>query len=293
MTNKLFDSFVNNKLQNYESPVPEGLWEKIMEEEERKPIAFWWWNKNAMMVGIALLFAIAGVVYYSLNTNNEKQLALAIKNNNQEKNENELAKNSNLNKNIVTTNNGATQPNEAVENNKILSNTTNTKSNDVINNTEFESNNNLNSIPKNNFLSSINKSTINENIVANNVTNSNTKFSDKTLNKSFAKKQYLVTPKNKSPHNLIIGLSTNDDELLEQSKVAKTFSNGNIVSLENNLYNTNAIKDAKILAIGKLFSGTDDCPTTRGVFRNDFYVEGYFSPVFVLLTVLYAKSGEK
>jgi len=40
MTNKLFDSFVNDKLKDYESPVPDGLWEKIIAKERKTKNCF-------------------------------------------------------------------------------------------------------------------------------------------------------------------------------------------------------------------------------------------------------------
>ena len=42
MNENLFDNYIKDKLHEYESPVPEGLWDKIVADKDRKkPLPFW------------------------------------------------------------------------------------------------------------------------------------------------------------------------------------------------------------------------------------------------------------
>jgi uncharacterized protein (DUF427 family) len=42
MTDQSFDNFFKEKLKDHSAPVPEGLWEKIRPEKEKKPMKATW-----------------------------------------------------------------------------------------------------------------------------------------------------------------------------------------------------------------------------------------------------------
>jgi hypothetical protein len=72
MTNNEFDKFFREQLKDHSAPVPEGLWEKIMPKDKKRPTAFYL-PKN---VGLGILIAsliIAGLYggfKYEQATNN-------------------------------------------------------------------------------------------------------------------------------------------------------------------------------------------------------------------------------
>jgi len=73
MTNNQFDQFFREQLKDHSAPVPEGLWEKIMPKDKKRPTAFYL-PKN---VGLGILIAsliIAGLYggfkYEQATTNN-------------------------------------------------------------------------------------------------------------------------------------------------------------------------------------------------------------------------------
>ena len=73
MTDKLFDNFVRDKLENYPSPIPEGLWEKIANEKTKRPKAFWWENNGGWYAGMGIIALFSGV-YFILNNLKEKNI---------------------------------------------------------------------------------------------------------------------------------------------------------------------------------------------------------------------------
>ena len=114
MTNKLFDSFVNDKLKDYESPVPDGLWEKIIAEEDEKPKVIFWWNKNAMLIGVGLLLFISGIGYYAVSKKSNVEL---IRANTQLKQQNNTNTNpNNLNNTQLNNNNSKNITNSSTAN---------------------------------------------------------------------------------------------------------------------------------------------------------------------------------
>jgi hypothetical protein len=67
-----FDDFVKDMLHNHKSPVPNGLWDKIVAEKEtKKPIVYWWTDKRWYMVAAACLILICGTCFYMNNKTNE------------------------------------------------------------------------------------------------------------------------------------------------------------------------------------------------------------------------------
>ena len=82
MTDKLFDNFVRDRLENYPSPIPEGLWEKIADEKNKRPKAFWWQNNGGWYAGMGVIALMSGA-YFLLNNLKEKKAFKLIKNQSQ------------------------------------------------------------------------------------------------------------------------------------------------------------------------------------------------------------------
>jgi hypothetical protein len=60
-----FDTHVNEKLYNYESPVPTGLWDKIIADQDIDRAPAYWWNNNLWKgVAAALIVALAGYFFF-------------------------------------------------------------------------------------------------------------------------------------------------------------------------------------------------------------------------------------
>ena len=69
---KEFDKYIKDNLYNYESPVPEGLWDRIVADKDKKkptPIPFWknGYFQSAIIAVIA--FAILGAANWYTNRN--------------------------------------------------------------------------------------------------------------------------------------------------------------------------------------------------------------------------------
>lgn len=71
-----FDDFVKDMLHNHKSPVPNGLWDKIVAEKEtKKPVVYWWTDKRWYMVAAACLILICGTCFVISNKNNSEEVA--------------------------------------------------------------------------------------------------------------------------------------------------------------------------------------------------------------------------
>jgi hypothetical protein len=65
MTDNMFDNFVRDKLSNHESPVPQGLWEKIERKKDKEPRGGFW-IQPATRWGGFLLVLLIGAGYFLL-----------------------------------------------------------------------------------------------------------------------------------------------------------------------------------------------------------------------------------
>jgi len=72
MINNQFDKFFREQLKDHSAPVPEGLWEKIMPKDKKRPIAFYLSKKLGLGILIASLIiaGIYGGFKYQQPTNN-------------------------------------------------------------------------------------------------------------------------------------------------------------------------------------------------------------------------------
>lgn len=288
MTNKLFDSFVNDKLKDYESPVPDGLWEKIIAEEEKPKVVFWW-NKNAMLIGVGLLLFISAIGYYAVSKKSDVELIRANTQSMQQNNANTNA--NNLNNSQLVNNDSKNTTNSSTANSQ-ANISENVALDAAINNSkkekDVEQTNEV--IVSNNNNDALNLNAANEFGSKNaNVGNAKKMFISKkktSKNQTFLAKQKSIINKLKE--------GVKSDENLFDVDFYETYhprENGALVMQESNLESANNLKEKQVLALGKLFSGTDDCPTTKGTYRNDTYIEAYFSPDFAFKNVLSTKAG--
>jgi len=72
MTNNEFDKFFNEQLKDHSAPVPEGLWEKIMPKDKKRPTAFYLPKNIGLGIFIASLIiaGLYGGFKYEQATNN-------------------------------------------------------------------------------------------------------------------------------------------------------------------------------------------------------------------------------
>lgn len=281
MTDKIFDSFIKQKLENFESKVPEGLWEKIMPEEKEKPKGFWWFNKTAMLIAIALLIGGASTTY--IVTKNESL--------------------TNINSGKTSSQNLGQQSNFDIKQN-----------NDIAVQNNLESKNSQVSTKHN-----ANKAISNEKLIVQQPealtkkinTEEQITFSkpeDQEINKGFTKQNNPSLYKKNGLQNSTKPLRTNqksssfNNDLTETNSFRKNnqnlsffkpaiFQNSNLAinNTSNKIENTcNKNIDFKI---GNLFGKTEDCPTAKGSSRNDFYLEAYASPDYTFKKVISTANG--
>lgn len=70
MTDQSFDNFFKEKLKDHSAPVPEGLWEKIRPEKEKKPAGFILPKQTGK--GLIVAAVITGAIGLALNTGKSK-----------------------------------------------------------------------------------------------------------------------------------------------------------------------------------------------------------------------------
>ena len=292
MTDKLFDSFIKQKLEAFESPVPDALWDKIMPEEKRKPKAFWWWNKTAILIATAIAVAtgVGTATYFAASKNNIGN------NNNKTKTENKtliVANNDDIKSNKIEKN--SIQNNDASP----LINTKEEKKNTVLvaNKkdevaTHFTTKSSLKNKEKKNIASN-NSSKIETVIENKKTTNSLSLLSYKE--NDFAKTTKSTSLFNSKKVSKKLNLKNifdennaiNNDLILTQ----KQKNDFNIVARNSSLLELNSNNKLALINLGNLFGKNQDCPTTKGSPRNDFYIEAYASPDYTFKKTISATSG--
>jgi hypothetical protein len=89
MTDKMFDNFVREKLNDHQSPVPQGLWDKIERKKDKDPKGGFWFSTTGIWAGLLFIVLCMGGGYYLLKNGetasgkNDEQLSqtAAAKNN--------------------------------------------------------------------------------------------------------------------------------------------------------------------------------------------------------------------
>lgn len=250
-----FDDFVKDMLHNHKSPVPNGLWDKIVAEKEtQKPVVFWWTDKRWYMAAAACLLLICGTCFVIINKQKADEVATKSEIPNKETNK-------------------TTQPSktETIDNNTTLnqnnSNNDNS-SNTVANNTENKSD----------------KDSKTTNIITDNKESSanNSVFSSKR------NKKRVVTATNDSQftndksQNEQLPFTQNDNLALDNSdNLVSKFAQANTVSLSKLFnYNTKDITSLKLKNQTKIFGL--DCPNYKPA---TWYLEAYGSADYTMKNV--------
>ena len=283
MTDKLFDNFVSNKLKNYNSPVPNGLWEKIIDEEEkRKPVIFWWTNKTFLLIAALMLCATLGTGYYFINLKKNNVNSSLVKLNNDK---NATSNNDLETKILLSTKNKITKDITTLNVEKNESDLIETVSKEIINNKKGIINK-KGGFSNTLLITSKEKDTKemknDEDLYENRVDLSYKILKNITVSSSQNKNRIQLKIKNKSfddisfTENNIQNLATNFNKSLYNSIGSKPFW-ASIIMPEYELLNPKKILINKPLDLKQLFNGTDDCPTANGNSRNDLYIEGYAS----------------
>ncbi len=241
MTDKLFDNFIRDSLNNYSSPVPKGLWEKIIDDKDQKP-KFFWWKYNAGWILALSFIVIVSSIYVAINYH--------------------------LNNTIIenkSTHNSSTQP---------LSTTT--KSESEIHNKS----NTTAQLPNIAEITDKQVHTLSNTSDTENFSFSKNKRFIAKLEKRAANQSKINTPKNIFTSQQLLNNSTDELPIDNSfSLTSKQYSPENIISFpNNNIYRKNNLHWPPLNLKNILGIGSNDCPSVNGNPKSDVYVEAYISP---------------
>ena len=241
------DNFIRTQLNNHSSPVPDGLWEKIVSDKDRRPKGFWWTNNSGLLTAIGLIILLAGSFYF---LNNQKQTI--------------ATNNSTLSNNIkqADQNNLSLQQNNKAEKN--------VAANDRSTFTETE----------------INTATASANTTARkkDLSNISSGFYDSRNNKTLL--SFLQTKNANSSSELPVadnadGETGSQAENEMQHYYSQKKLNGELMSVSGNVYSLNNLHNPP-LNLRTIFGLGNDCPSANGTQRNDWYLEVYGSPDYTM-----------
>jgi len=253
MSEQLFDNFVRDKLKDYSSPVPQGLWGKIVADKEYHPKGFWRLDNTTLIALTGLILLMGGYFIYNNlsgdNTIEKQNAAITSSNNNSSpKNNSSTSTNSTLNSaTVLGKNDNPTDKN-------IKSKSTGIES-------AYSAPGTANQKPSDYTISSA----------------TNTKRNNSLLNFS-SKEEANFAENNNSQLN-------NPSEGLQLGLTKKESSYGELIRLyPNHLFAPNILQIPpfnlrSILGLG------NDCPSAYGSQRNDWYLEIYGSPDYSIKTI--------
>jgi hypothetical protein len=246
-----FDKFIKNKLNDYSSPVPDGLWEKIQQGKDERRFGAWW--KNYWLIGLIGFTALCGGALLWQNNNRNVNLTAPSSST--------VAKEETVRANSFSK---ATQKN-LVDNNKTPINQTSDANLSVTKNINASHN-------------SINDASASYG----NTSNSPTK--DFFTKDRFVESRVVLTRKSASSiatnNNSNTATSENTDNYnsgFKRTLFATAEQDKNIL---NHPLNEQLLNDLKGI---HLFGG-EDCPSARGATKNDIYLEVYASPDYAKKT---------
>ncbi|MEI8097494.1 MAG: hypothetical protein WCG74_01615 [Sediminibacterium sp.] len=263
MTNNQFDKFFRDQLKDHTAPVPEGLWEKIMPKDKKRPTAFYL-PKNlglGILIATLIIAGLYGGFKYEQTTNN-----------NLVKTTNSIDNNS---KSVAQNSKNATQENIGAENTADITTV---------------------KIEKTVAFSA--SKTNNENNLVNNNTTRSLLLKNQTTNKIVLISEQLVNKQNVNNANTVAGkISANrienksadeSNKLAEENYVAFTKINPSF----SILLNTTELNNSFSLVNKTLFYNAHDkkiqgiiiCPNIKGrsSFNTDWGIELYASPDYAL-----------
>lgn len=267
MSEHSFDKYVRDKLSNYASPVPDGLWNKIVQEKKRKPAAIWWQSKIVVFAGLLFTtLAIGGFMLFQKQQVLKQQTqvvetksAIAV----QPLKENSLTETNNeqFNHQIETTTPTDANKQETVTANQETSST----------NSYTKSSSSLSIVATNKM--KLKKAIPNKNIVESIAATTN----DVQLNSGFAKNKISKNTKKinsiNSQNNW--GSTLNSNEPLNGFSFSKA-------QLQTISWNKPFVTEKNTTGLQVNLFKPKDCPGVNGNIRNDWYVELYASPDYVM-----------
>jgi hypothetical protein len=253
-----FDKFIKDKLNDYSSPVPDGLWEKIQQGKDERRFAAWW--KNYWLVGVIGFTALCGGALLwqknnsNINITTPSSSTIA---------KDETVKGNNFGK--------ATQPRELVDDNKTSINQTSDANLSITKNIN-PSNNNINDV-----------STSDNN--TNNFSTNNSSKKDFFTRDKFVQSRVSFTHKSSSHitsanNKTNTAISKNIDSYNSEFRHTLFATAQQDKNIFYHPLNEQLLNDLKGI---HLFGG-DDCPSARGAIKNDIYLEVYASPDYAKKT---------
>ena len=270
MENNLFDKFIKEKLHDSNAPVPEGLWEKVVAEKERKR-PFGIFPKTIIVVAIAVVLITGGyLAYNAFNKNNN------------------TAQNSSSNKKINTTNYNTAKADDRQNANNITAKADEHKpdNNNIAKAEEKQTQGNANATALNNNGVSVDKKPSTA-IQKRFTTNPSPAKVSLQQNRQASHKSSQTTwssNKNNNTANLFIydlqtgetiankGLQPNATNTLQQDAAKMKAIEGSKLTIANN------VAMPKISNVNTGNKPFIDCPSSDLPRRNDFYVEAYAGP---------------
>ncbi len=289
MTEKIFDDYVRDKLRNHSSPIPDGLWEKIAKEKDRRPVGFFW--NNRLMTGLFLLavVAIGGFMLWQTNSNTKQVTATketASTNQIQTINKTGTSTPSSNNNSTTENNNNTTagnSPTNAIE--KTATAATN-KATDNKNVSVSESKVEKMASAKNTGIP-VDRSKKIVSAEEEQQGNENSKQWMATNNRASSKKaKYGTIPNADNSIQTLSTINRHEQSLTEQLMLApKSLGHGELMSIENKKALGTFNKLPNNFQQLKL-SGITDCPSANGYARNDLYLELYASPDYTFKSVM-------
>ena len=84
MKDHSFDNHIKKQLENFASPIPEGMWDRIVQEKQRRPAIFWWNSKPFLIFTLLLCSSTLGsFILYQQHLVEQKNELIAATNNTQ------------------------------------------------------------------------------------------------------------------------------------------------------------------------------------------------------------------
>ncbi|MBP9214342.1 MAG: hypothetical protein KBF36_07305, partial [Chitinophagaceae bacterium] len=84
MKDHSFDNHIKKQLENFASPIPEGMWGRIVQEKQRRPAIFWWNSKPFLIFTLLLCSSTLGsFILYQQHLVEQKNELIAATNNTQ------------------------------------------------------------------------------------------------------------------------------------------------------------------------------------------------------------------
>jgi hypothetical protein len=291
MTDKLFDSFIKHKLDNFESEVPADMWNRITEKKKKRRAIFWWNMKAAyLFIGVAIVAISIAFLYKSkaaesiakqsksIEKETKSPLLMDEKKATFEPNVNVYSKHREK----------YTEDKELIESYNLSANKSSLKAKIKTENTNTDTY----------IIASTKENTYYKSEIEKNFLNNSRASKKNNLKEKLAKNQPSEINNNKKnfSKNVIdqnkitnvytgFGLTNNDYKNFVENNI-----NAGVETNSLNILKSNFTKEVAKLNLGNLF-GSEDCPSARGSRRNDFYIEVYASPEFSFKKVISTEPG--